>query len=146
MDEQIRNEVIHRWGRGQSQREIARRLRLSRNTVKAVLGSAQAAREGSAPAVEAPTNKRRASMLDSFDEQIKEILGRHPEMPAVEVLRRLRHSGFQGSYTILRQRVNRLRERFPDDLMADVTAPGVTAIVSFTTLQLACGDGARQDA
>ncbi|MCA9258637.1 MAG: transposase, partial [Planctomycetales bacterium] len=49
-------------------------------------------------------------------------------------------------YTILRQRVNRLRERFPDDLMADVTAPGVTAIVSFTTLQLACGDGARQDA
>ncbi len=130
MDEQIRNDIIHRWHRGQSQREIAKRLHVSRNTIKALLDELQCAREGRPlqPSVRS-LRKKRTSVLDKYESNIKDLLVRYPEMRIVELLRHLRKCGYSGSYTILRQRVRALRVSTNSQDPANLTAPGAVAKV-----------------
>jgi DNA-binding transcriptional MocR family regulator len=86
VNEQTRNEIIHRSLRGQSQREIAKRLHVSRNTIKSVLDDLQSAREGKAIRLDRPSsNKKRARRLDPYETTLKELLVHYPDMPVVQV-------------------------------------------------------------
>ena len=88
---------------GVSVRQIARRLKMSRKTVRRILG-----RHRMPPkAVVAP----RGSILDAYVPAIRKLLDDAPEMLAPAVLERLRPLGYQGGVTIVRARLRELRPR-----------------------------------
>jgi transposase len=76
---------------------------MSRNTVRRMLGRA--------PKRDLTTQAPRTSMLDPYDQQIRQWLDETPELKAPAVLERLRPMGYQGGVTIVRDRLQRLRPR-----------------------------------
>lgn len=85
---------------GVSVRQISRRLKMARKTIRNILG-----RRRTPPKPVEP----RGSLLDPYDTAIRAILDDTPEMLAPAVLERLRPLGYTGSVTILRARLRRLR-------------------------------------
>ena len=110
MNERTRNEIVRLLHGGASQRRIARLLRVSRHAVRKVLDEHTAARagEGGDPQLPKPKRRRR-SMLDEHEEQIKDLLDRYPDITAVRLHEELQNAGFRGQYTVVRQRLNALR-------------------------------------
>ena len=88
---------------GLSMRAVARKLSLSRNTVRRVLGRG--------PVRRATSPVKRDSMLDSYLPEVRKLLDETPEMQATTVLERLRPLGYTGGITIVRDRLRRLRPR-----------------------------------
>ncbi len=82
-------------------RAIARRVGISRNTVRRILG------RRTPKAVKGPVP--RESLLDPFLPVIRQLIADTPEMRAPGVLERLRPLGYTGGITILRDRIQRLR-------------------------------------
>jgi len=107
MNELTRNEITHRWQTGQSMRSIARTLGISRHAVKRVLEGVQNARAGKEPKVRV----RKSPLLDPYDATIRNLLTRYPRITVTRMLEELRREGYQGSYTILRQRMKQLHGR-----------------------------------
>lgn len=146
IDESIRNEIVHGCQCGQSQREIARALHVSRNTVKHVVQELERARAGHACSVAAPVaRKPRDSLLDCHEATIDELLVRYPNISVVKLLRHLRERGFAGGYTILRNRVNDLRRRMQQGTWQAPSSPGAQAIVQYREceIDLAHAEGKR---
>jgi transposase len=88
---------------GLSMRAVSRKLGLSRNTVRRVLGRVPVAR--------ATSRAKRDSMLDPYLSEVRKLLDETPEMQATTVLERLRPLGYTGGITIVRERLRRLRPR-----------------------------------
>jgi transposase len=86
---------------GLSLRAIARKLTMSRKTVRRILG--KAAKKESATA--------RTSMLEPFEGDIRRLLEEAPGIKAPTVVERLRPLGYEGGLTIVRQRLRLLRPR-----------------------------------
>ena len=90
---------------GLSARQIAKRMKLSRNTVRKLLGKGLPKRAGrSAP---------RESMLSPYEAAVRRMLDETPGVRATTVLERLRPMGYTGGVTIVRDLVRRLRPRTP---------------------------------
>ena len=89
------------YAEGLGVRTIARRLSMSRKTVRRVLG-----RERPKPR---PKPEPRGSILDPFMPVIRDLLRDTPEMKAPAVLERLRPLGYTGGVSILRDQVRKLR-------------------------------------
>src|ERR1041384_5924984 len=106
MTEQQRNTILGRWRAGASQRQIARELKLSRNTVQRVLAEVGRQRAGTAAA-----RQRRPQALDAYETVLRGLLARYPELTGVRLLEELRQRGFAGSYSALRRRLQELRPR-----------------------------------
>lgn len=104
IDETVVGEVmrLHYTG-GLSLRAIARRLGLSRNTVRSILGRTPVKRT-SEPA-------KRSSIVDPYVPFMRTVLDETPEMTAPGMLERLRPLGYTGGITVLRERMTRLRPR-----------------------------------
>lgn len=83
-------------------RAIARRLRMSRNTVRRMLDRERRKRASTSPAC-------RSSMLVRFDDAIRQMLSDTPELKAPAVLERLRPLGYRGGVSIVRDRLRQLR-------------------------------------
>jgi transposase len=125
MTEPKRNEIVSRYRAGASIRQIARELRLSRNTVAPVLQEIDSRRVGSP---DSSPIRRRPSRLDSYGPVIEELLGRYPDLTAVRLLEELRDLGFTGGYSVVRQRLADLRPRSaPPAVVRFETAPGAQA-------------------
>jgi transposase len=90
---------------GLSIRAIAKRLTLSRKTVRRLLARG--------PERQAPSSEPRPSLLDRYDAEIRRLLADTPELTAPGILERLRPLGYTGGITILRDRVSKLRPRPP---------------------------------
>ena len=88
---------------GMSARVIAKRLSMSRNTVRKMLGRAPAR-------TNRPTAKR-GSILEPYKPEIKDLLDEVPEMRAPAVLERLRVLGYTGGVTIVRDYLRHARPR-----------------------------------
>jgi len=84
-------------------RQIAKRLRMARKTVRKILGLHRAPPK--------PASEPRGSMLDPYETAIRTLLDDTPEMLAPAVLERLRPLGYTGGVTIVRQRLRYLRPR-----------------------------------
>jgi len=120
-----RNEIVRLHYQGVSKRQIARQLGITRNTVSSVIAKHRRARteEPSFAGLQAP--KRRTSQLDEHDETIRGLLDQYPKLTAVRVLEELRKKGYQGGYSIVKERVAALRPREPTPLVERFeTAPG----------------------
>jgi transposase len=83
-------------------RAIARRLRMSRKTVRRILDR-ERRKQGPQPA--AP----RQTLLGPYDGAIRQMLSDTPELRAPAVLERLRPLGYRGGVTMLRNRLRQLR-------------------------------------
>jgi transposase len=126
MTEAMRLEIVQRRQSGMSMRAIAEELGLSRGAVARALVRVQAQRQGSAEP--SRRSRLRPSILDPFEPLLKELLAQYPNLTVERALQELRARGFSGGYTVVRQRIGRLRPRpAPAPVPRFETAPGVQA-------------------
>jgi transposase len=88
---------------GLSIRAIAKRLSMSRKTVRRLLARG--------PERTPPSSEPRPSLLAPYDGEIRRLLADTPELTTPAILERLRPIGYTGGITILRDRVSKLRPR-----------------------------------
>ena len=138
MNDEADYEIVRRWHAGQTERAIARELRLGRSRVHRVLTAHQQSRSGPVPVGElpsAPTPRR--SMLDEYDAVIRELVTRYPHLTAVRMLEELQARGFQGRYSTVRDRMKQLRPEPARPLVRRFeTAPGVQAQMDYAEYDL----------
>lgn len=133
------NEIIRRWQGGQSQRGIARDLGINRKRVARVLRDYRKGRDGGGKragelAVAEPSGSR---VLAEYETAIGELLTRYPDITVVRLLEELRKQGYAGGYTVLRQRVRKLREAAPKPpVMRFETAPGAQAQMDYAVYEI----------
>jgi transposase len=125
MNNELVSKIVALFHGGASVRRIALSLGVSRRTVKKALGQVEQARgDGPQPTATRPATTR-GSKLDAFEPAIADLLARYPEITAQRVHEELSRLGYTGGYTILSERVRRLR---PQPVVAPVvrfeTAPG----------------------
>jgi len=125
--------LLHK--KGLSQRQIARKLGISRNTVKKYIENP-----------EFPEGKykrgRRKSLLDPFQENIEAWLKEDTDYSATWIYDRLVSIGFSGSYEIVKRKVRELKdERQKVAYMRFETEPGYQAQVDFGEFQVERPDG-----
>jgi len=114
--------VMHK--RGLSQRKIARRLGMSRNTVKKYLDNPEV--------LGAYGRKKRPSKLDAYEGNIKKWVDEDNEYTAAWIYDRLRAMGYSGSYELVKLKVRKLKqERNRVAYMRFETEPGLQAQVDF---------------
>jgi transposase len=109
MNEALRLEIVQRQQQGMSLRAIANELGLTRGAVTRVVRALAAQRAGQTAPAAKP--RRRGSIIDDYEPILKELLARYPNLTVERALEELRARGFQGRYTIVRQRVRLLRPR-----------------------------------
>jgi transposase len=129
MNEQTRNEIIRlTYGRA-SRRRIAKMLSISRRAVTRVIREHQKGREedvGRVPDL-------RPSLLDPFTEDITNLVERYPDITAMRLHEELRFLGFQGGYTIVKERLRQIRPHPVRELVERFeTGPGVQAQMDYS--------------
>jgi transposase len=123
---------MHR--RGLSQRQIAKKLGISRNTVKKYI-------ENRGDPEEQKTIKRK-SLLDSYQDNIAYWLNDDLEYRATWIYDRLANMGFTGSYEIVKRKVHEIKVKQQRvAYMRFETEPGFQAQVDFGSFQVENADG-----
>ena len=123
--------------KGLSQRAIARKLGISRNTVKKYIENKDILLEPG------PGKVDRKSMLDPFKGNILAWLDEDMEYKATWIYDRLRPMGFGGSYEIVKRVVHEIKEkRQRVAYMRFETEPGFQAQADFGEFQVENADGA----
>jgi transposase len=136
MKESVRNEIVRLSEQGLSGRRIAQQLRVSRHTVHHALAQVAKAR-GEGGLQPAPQPRTRRS-LDAFDESLKQLLGRYPDLTARRLWEELRQRGFTGSYPTVWRRLQELRPATPKPpVVRFETAPGAQAQMDYATYTIA---------
>jgi transposase len=130
MNEALRHEIVQRHQAGASMRAIARELGIARAAVARVLVQVQAQRDGHASAK--PRPRPRGSILDAYEPLLVDLLARYPNLTVTRALQELQARGFGGHYTIVRQRLQRLRPRAtPAPVARFETGPGLQAQMDY---------------
>ena len=112
-EEELRNEVVHRSNRGESDRRIAMQLGISRWKVRKIIDLYQKARgdqqqnepspqpatplETIPPSLGRPIQKR-DSKLDAFEPQLQQLMDRYPRITVVRLQEELQSAGYRGGY------------------------------------------------
>jgi len=109
MNEELRNEIVRRWQAKSSLRRIEVELHVSRRTIRRVLAKWEAERTAAGPSGLPAPPRRRKSLLDGYEDTIRELLERYPTIRGTRIHEELQRRGFQGRYTIVRDRVRQLR-------------------------------------
>lgn len=127
--------------KGRSQREIAKGLGISRRMVATLLGEIEQRREEGETVLEREVGPRapKPSKLDQYEDRIREWLGKWPNLRATRCLEKLKEEGFDGGYTIVRERLRILRAELvpPKPKATPVkTAPGQRAEFDWSPYKL----------
>lgn len=109
--EELIHEVVTLSQAKMSRRAIARTLKISRNTVRAILNAHEAGRELEHSAIDVrPTRAPRPSKLDKFKKRVTELLAKFPDITAQRVFETLRdEEGFEGGYTAVKVHIRKVR-------------------------------------
>jgi transposase len=135
MDEVRRHEIVQRHQAGASIRSIARDLGISRGAVVRALARVQAQRAGQA--APGPGPRPRPSIVDPFEPLLQELLAKYPYLTAERAWQELRERGYSGGYTVVRERVRRLRPRpAPAPVPRFETGPGQQAQMDYGVYDL----------
>jgi transposase len=125
--------TLHR--KGLKQRAIARKLGVSRNTVKKYIENPDLVFGSSA-------SRHRKSQLDPFAANIKAWIEEDSDYTATWIYDRLSNMGFVGSYEIVKRRVRQIKENYHQvAFMRFETEPGYQAQVDFGEFQVSRPDG-----
>ena len=100
IDRQTVFEIHRLCDRGYTERKIARKLRLSRQTVKRYIENPEPLKKLHIP---------RSSKLDPYRDLIKQLLEEDVEVKAPVMLQRIAKEGFDGKITIVRDYLRHLR-------------------------------------
>lgn len=123
-------------GQGLSVRAIARRLGISRNSVRKYLRAAEMPKPQPRP--------KRGSKLDPHVAHLRQRLAEGVDN-CVVLLREVRAQGYAGSYSLLKAYVHPLRRQRPvAPTLRFETAPGEQAQVDFGVFAYQAADGARR--
>jgi len=126
MNSTLIHQIVTLFRGGASIRRIAENLRISRHTVRRALAQLEQARTAGPPEELPRPALPRGSQLDAHEAAITALLARHPDITVQRIYEELRQLGYTGGYTILSERVRRLR---PRPVVVPVrrfeTAPGV---------------------
>ena len=145
MDEKLRNEIVQRWQARTSRRQIARELGVALTTVRRLIQRFERERSGATAASELRQPSPRPSLLDKHDEFIRQLLERYPNMTAVRVHEELHARGARSSYTIVRERVRRLRRQPTKEAVVRFeTSPGQQAQMDFSTYDIDFTEAGRR--
>jgi transposase len=98
---------------GMSERAIARSLGCGRNTVRRLLAAHALERQEGAPLLKVKPPSARATKLDTHMDALAKLLARYPDITAQRVFEDLRAGGYDGGYTMVRERVSLLRPKAP---------------------------------
>lgn len=127
------NQIVSLNARGVAIRAIARTLGLSRNTVRSALREHHKRLTDPAGHPELKAPQKRRSCLDPHMDTIRQLLKTYPDITAIRVLEELRHDGFKGGYSIVKQCVRELRPRpLRDPVQRFETAPGKQAQMDYS--------------
>jgi len=96
-------------------RAIAKKLKMSRNTVRAAVGRPVKKRAPALP---------KTSALDRYEPLIRKMLEETPELRGPVVLERLRAEGYRGGISVLRDRIRRLRPKPKEPFLTLDFRPG----------------------
>jgi len=125
--------MLHR--KGLSQRKIAGKLGISRNTVKKYLENPEL------PGEQRKIRKRK-SLLDPYRDNIKAWLEEDMDYTATWIYDRLSAMGFSGSYEIVKRKVSAIKaQRQKIAYMRFETEPGYQGQVDFGEFQVEQADG-----
>ena len=125
--------MLHR--KGVSQRKIARKLGISRNTVKKYLENPEFPESWR-------RSRNRKSLLDPYGDNINTWLEEDLDYTATWIYDRLSTMGFAGSYEIVKRRVAEIKaERHKIAYMRFETEPGYQGQVDFGEFQVERADG-----
>jgi transposase len=145
MNPELVNKIVALFHGGASVRRIALSLGVSRRTVHRALGQVEQARGGASPERAPRAATARASKLDAYEPAIADLLARYPDISVRRIHEELRPLGYTGGYTVLSERVLRLR---PGPVVAPVrrfeTAPGAQAQMDYSTYDLDFSDEGRR--
>jgi transposase len=138
------NEVIYRWQKKESVRHIAQQLGISRWKVAGLLREHTQRRDVAVIGENTPVPlslgqapKKRKSKLDRFETQIEQLLQRYPGITGKRIFEELQRSGYDGKYSILRERLKQLRVRPAKPLTVRFeTAPGEQAQMDWATYEI----------
>lgn len=120
---------------GLSEREIARRLGMSRKTVHKYLEDPEAIERGRRPV-------ERECKLDPYEGNLRAWLKEDPEYKATWIYDHLRPLGYTGGYDLVKLKVHELKEESQRiAYMRFETEPGCQAQVDFGEFQVAREDG-----
>lgn len=146
MNEEIRNEIVRRRQGGASMRRIAKDLGLARETVQRAIRRWEAERAGQGSAAPVPVPVRRPSLVDPFNDIIRQLLERYPDITIRRVFEELRLKGFTGALTIVRERVIELRPQpTREPVVRFETPPGLQAQMDYSTYDIDfTGEGRRR--
>jgi transposase len=141
--DEITLEIVRRYHQGQSLRGIAEDLKVGRERVRRVVARHRQAREGAAGA--SPPKAQRPSLLDEYDQAMRELLARYPQITAVRMHEELQQRGFTGRYSIVRDRLRSLRPQPSRPLVVRFeTAPGQQAQMDYAQYDLDFTDEGRR--
>ena len=134
MNDALIHEIVVRFRGGASMRRIAQSLHISRRTVKRVLDQIDQVRSADSTAGPSRPRSRRGSQLDAHQGAITDLLARYPDITTQRIHEELRRLGYQGSYSLLCQRVRELRPRpVVSPVRRFETAPGEQAQMDYST-------------
>jgi transposase len=111
MPERVQHVITLRH-QGMSRRAIARALKMSPNTVRKILVQHQVKRQQPHHAIQPPPQRAaRPSKLDPFKLEIDRLLVTYPDITAQRIFEELQLKKFDGSYTIVKDWVRRVRPK-----------------------------------
>ena len=145
--EELIHQVVTLAQQGLTRRALARALRVSRNTVRALLEAHAKEREAEPSALASrPTRAPRASKVDSFQGRVVDLLALYPDITAQRVFETLREEGFDGGYTAVKKRLRILRPapRPKPSRATPVYGPGEMAESDWSPYEITFTKGKRE--
>jgi len=110
--EELVHHIVSLARDGMSQRAITRTVRVSRNTVKAILAAHRIGRQVSHAVIPAhPSRAPRASKLDPYKPRIADLMAQYKDITAQRVFEILRDEGFGGGYNVVKRCVRKARPK-----------------------------------
>ena len=144
MNGELVNKIVALFHGGASVRRISQSLGVSRRTVHRALGQVEQARAATTERAPRPATAR-ASKVDAYEPAIAKLLARYPDISVRRIHEELRPLGYTGGYTVLSERVVRLR---PSPVITPVqrfeTAAGAQAQMDYSTYDLDFTDEDRR--